>query len=295
MDKKRPLNLKIIAMTSMTLFSLFAVFMATAAWFNVIRQVGSSGNGFVTAKMSPVVSKVEIFEKYTSTTTTQDTEKKNPYIYNINPSLVYQFENGKPVSYVYNENNELVQGTKNVSIGRYSIFDETHSLFFLFTIDQTRTSELPGASLKVSTSTTDQDSLFKTTADESTIALQHPLKEKDNALSAIVSFSSFLIPTEEPTDKILSKDTEKQTVDKTKIEDTHKNQSLIDNTTYNYSSSISLTQTGLTGYQQIGVILEYNENAIERLYSLNIGNTVLDNITENGQISFDNIDFSFII
>ena len=283
-------------MTSMTLFSLFAVFMATAAWFNVIRQVGSSGNGFVTAKMSPVVSKVEIFEKYTSTTTTQDTEKKNPYIYNINPSLVYQFENGTPVPYVY-QDNKLIKDTKGkqISIGRYSILDETHSLFFLFTIDQTRTSELPGTSLKVSTSTTDQDSLFKTTTDGSTIALEHPLKEKDNALSAIVSFSSFLIPTEEPSNEILSKDTEKQTVDKTKIEDAHKNQSLIDNTKYNYSSSISLTQTGLTGYQQIGVILEYNENAIERLYSLHIGNTVLDDSTENGQISFDSIDFSFII
>ncbi len=289
MEKKRLLNLKIIAMTSMTLFSLFAVFMATAAWFNVIRQVGSSGNGFVTAKMSPVIKQVEIFEKYNQTTTTQDTENKNPYIYNLTPSLVYKFDNGKMVP----------SEEKQISIGTYSILEDTRSLFFLFTIDQTRTSELPGASLKVSTSTNDETSLFatETTTDESTKASTTKLKNKlnsyGNTLSAIVNFSTFLIPTE-GTQDILSQDSEKQTIDKTKIQ-SHKDQSLVDNSTYKYSSSISLTETDLTIYKQIGVILEYNENAIERLYSLNIGNEVLDNIKENDEIKFETIDFSYII
>lgn len=277
MGKKHSPNLKIIAMTSMAVFSLAAVFVSTAAWFTVMRQVKTDGGGFLASKLAPVVTKVEIFEK--ATTSVQKDSEKNPYIYKSAPSL----------SYFYGSDQETIKGnTKTISIGTYSILEETKSLLFLFYLDTSKTEELKTSQLTVRTSTGDEDSLHALDSG----VLKNPLNSdrNQNALSSIVSFSSFT----DPSVISISKEDSTYVVDKTKIAKASQDKTFVDSSTYHYSSSIPLTDTDtdLSSVSQIGVIVEYSTNLIERLYSINLGNKVMNTLSD---IEFNKIDFSFHI
>lgn len=274
MGKKHSLNLKIIAMTSMAVFSLAAVFVSTAAWFTVMRQVKTDGGGFLASKIAPVVKRVDIYEK--ATLPVQKGSEKNSYIYNKKRSL----------SYIYSSDKRRTEGSQvPIGIGTYSILEDTKSLLFLFTLDETKTEELKTSQLTVKTSTEDKDSLY--TLDSGKVKRPLSTKGDENALSSIVSFSSF-------TDSsVMTEVDQTYVVNKDSINDTYKNQSFVDSSTYySYSPSISLTNPNLSSVSQIGVILEYNTNLIEHLYSINLGSNVMNTLSD---IQFNNIDFSFHI
>ena len=255
----------------MAIFSLAAVFMSTAAWFTVMRQVKTDGDGFLASKISPVVKRVDIYEK--ATKSVQKDSEPNPYIYSKEPSL----------SYLYDSSSVTTEGKKNVVIGPYSILEEPKSLLFLFHLDQTRTEELQSCSLSVKTSTTDETSLYYQTP--GTDSVNRPLDKvgSKNDLSSIVSFSCFL-----NTENVLTKNGSEIEVNKDGIE---KKDLTFVNSKYQYTSSIGLTDKDLTGIKVIGVILEYSTNLIEHLYSVNLGNPVID----QEYIFFGNIDFTFQI
>lgn len=275
MGKKHSLNLKIIAMTSMAVFSLAAVFVSTAAWFTVMRQVKTGGDGFMASKITPVVTKVEIFEK--AVTSVQKDSEQNSYIYKNTPSLsyIYGSDQGKEVE-------------NSVPIGRYSIFEDTKSLLFLFTLDKTKTEELKTSQLTVKTSTENDKSLYA--VNSTTHKVKRPLNTEGNDLSSIVSFSSFAFT--DTDHSVMTKGDQTYVVNKDSINDTYKNQTFVNSSTYSYSPSILLTDTDLSSVSQIGVILEYNTNLIEHLYSINLGSEVMNELSD---IEFNNIDFSFHI
>lgn len=268
MEKKRPVNLKIIAMTCMTLFSLFAVFLATAAWFNVVRQVGSTGNGFMTAKMSSVLKQVDIYEQ------SETLVSNNPYTFNTTPSLTYTLVNGTPTP----DKKDV-----NVSIGEYSILDHKQALFFLFTLDETQ--NRGNSTLEVITSTKTESSHYHR---DNAGKVTRPLESEQNDLSSIVSFTSFTttndqIPTQSSSFEI---DKDKRTQDSSFKDLTFVNDS------EQYTSLIKLSGSDLSSVEAIGVILEYSENLIEHLYSINLGNSSLET---TDHILFNHIDFSFYI
>ena len=271
MGKKHSLNLKIIAMTSMAVFSLAAVFVSTAAWFTTMRQVKTGGDGFLASKISPVVKRVDIYEK--ATKSVQKDSEPNPYIYKNTPSL----------SYIYNSSSVTTAGKENVDIGPYSILEEPKSLLFLFHLDHTRTEELQSCSLSVKTSTTDETSLYYQTP--GTDSVKRPLDKVGfkNDLSSIVSFSCFL-----DTENVLTENGSEFEVNKDGIK---RRDLTFVNSMYKYTSSIELTDKDLTGINVIGIILEYRTNLIEHLYSVNLGNPVID----QEYIFFENIDFTFQI
>lgn len=257
----------------MAIFSLAAVFMSTAAWFTVMRQVKTDGDGFLASKISPVVKRVDIYEK--ATASVQKGSEKNPYIYNSTPSL----------SYFYGSDQVRPEGSQDpIGIGKYSILEETKSLLFLFTLDETKTEELKTSQLTVKTSTGNENSLYA--MNSTTGKVKRPLSTNgiQNALSSIVSFSSF-------TDKsVMTERDQTYIIDKDSIK-THKNQAFVDSSSYTYRPSIPLTDPDLSSVSQIGVIVEYSTNLIEHLYSINLGNPVMD----QSDIDFKLIDFSFHI
>lgn len=274
MGKKHSLNLKIIAMTSMAVFSLAAVFVSTAAWFTVMRQVKTGGDGFMASKITPVVTKVEIFEKATSSV--QKDSEKNPYIYNSTPSL----------SYIYGSDPVRTEGSQvPIGIGKYSILEETKSLLFLFYLDTSKTEELKTSQLTVKTSTGNDNSLYALDSGK----VKKPLKTDGNDLSSIVSFSSFAFADKDTS--VMNKVDQTYIVDKDSISDADKNQTFVDSS-YHYSPSIPLTDPNLSFVSKIGVIVEYSTNLIEHLYSINLGSEVMNTLSD---IYFNNIDFSFHI
>lgn len=254
----------------MTLFSLFAVFLATAAWFNVVRQVGSTGNGFMTAKMSSVLKQVDIYEQ-SETLSSND----NPYTFNSTPALTYTLVNGTPTPN---------KGDVEVSIGEYSILTHKQALFFLFTLDETQNRS--NSTLEVITGTKTEASHYKIGEDNKPTK---PLKEKGNDLSSIVSFTSFTTSKENLiTDGKTTFEIDKEEVSK---DSTFKDLTFVNNSDQ-YTSMIKLSDSDLSNVEAIGVILEYSEDLIEQLYSINLGNDAID---KYDSISFNNIDFSFYI
>lgn len=250
----------------MTLFSLFAVFLATAAWFNVVRQVGSTGNGFMTAKMSSVLKQVDIYEQPDDLTS-----NVNPYTFKSTPSLTYTLVNGTPTP----------DKNVKVSIGEYSILTHKQALFFLFTLDETQNRS--NSTLEVITGTKTEYSHYYSVDNE----IKRPLKEKNNDLSSIVSFTSFTTSKQSLITDAFKIDKEEE-ISK---DSTFKDLTFVNNSDQ-YTSMIKLSNSDLSNVEAIGVILEYSENLIEHLYSINLGNEAID---KNDSISFDNIDFSFYI
>lgn len=63
-------KLKIIASTSMTIFSLATIFVATAAWFSATRNVGSKGDGFKVISYDGLVENISLYKQteYSSST-----------------------------------------------------------------------------------------------------------------------------------------------------------------------------------------------------------------------------------
>lgn len=54
--------LKIIALTSVNIFSLFALFLGTMSWFSAMRQSKAAGDGFEVVGYDGLVEKVKIYE-----------------------------------------------------------------------------------------------------------------------------------------------------------------------------------------------------------------------------------------
>ena len=261
----------------MAVFSLAAVFVSTAAWFTTMRQVKTGGDGFLASKISPVVKRVDIYEK--ATASVQKGSEKNPYIYNSTPSL----------SYFYGSDQVRPEGSQDpIGIGKYSILEDTKSLLFLFYLDTSKTEELKTSQLTVKTSTGDKDSLYA--VDSTNHKVNRPLSTKgdENDLSSIVSFSSFTATDQ----SIMTKVNQTYVVDKAKIAKDNKDRTFVNSSSYTYSSSIPLTDSNLSSVSQIGVIVEYSTNLIEHLYSINLGSEVMNKLSD---IEFNNIDFSFHI
>lgn len=275
MEKK---TLKIIASCSATIFSLFTVFVATAAWFTARRAVDNQADNFQVVCNNEIVEEISIH-------TLDENAGDNPYLYNETPVGYYRFDNPN-TNVLYFHPNET---TAPIGIGKYSIFENEKTMLFLYKFREDIKDEIfSNLKFMAKNLTLLDDSILK--YDQSTNQPKTPLKASQNQLSSIIQFSALPL-TSLPTDSydfysrksdIVRKETSFATINP---EDA--------NTLSDYASSLTLLSSNDgTKYKGIALILSYHVDALEYLFNINLGNEVLD--TEE-EIKFNKVDFSLIL
>ncbi len=273
MEKK---NLKIIASCSATIFSLFSVFVATAAWFTARRTVDNQADNF------QVVCNNEIVEEIYVHTQIQDSDD-NSYLYDATPVGSYRFDNPNTNVLSFHANK-----TTPIGIGKYSIFENEKTMLFLYKFrDDIKDEVFSNLKFTAKNKTSQENSILK--YDVNTGQPKTPLKADKNQLSSIIQFSA--LPLKDwPTSYDFSSY-------KTDIETNEKSFATINpndtDSLSGYVSSLSLlSSTDGTKYKGIALILSYHVDALEYLFNINLGNEILD--TEE-EIKFDNVDFSLVL
>ena len=129
-------NLKIIAATSVTIFSLLVVFVGTFAWFQTtLNQEGHKGDDFEISVLEGRLKNI-YFHKSTDVTVNQSTGK--PTSFTFNPAYC-----GK-ITYNWATETANYSGDTSISLDEYTPLDHDHPLLMVFELDNAYASTYDG-------------------------------------------------------------------------------------------------------------------------------------------------------
>lgn len=281
--------------------ALFACFTSTYAWFTASRAVQASAVEF-TANEGPLpFSKIEIFKQDTSSATSSD-----PYRFSTTPSGTYTVSQTNGQNTISYDNS----GSTDDDLDKYDnlLTGYKQCILYLFTVsDSISQDDLDNIFIQAKRND-DSLCLFLAKADNTTPT--NKLQLKGNALSNIISFetvplSKVLTPTSVTTASgtsasvyapTLSSDPKKQFIKSSKL---NSQGFLSSETDYSASESLfaptkgtySLTDSSKS-LKQVAVIISYDDDLINSLYTINLGNSVLDDPLNS--IGFK-ADWNFVI
>ncbi len=240
----------------MSIFSLAAVFIATAAWFTATRKVDSNGDGFIASALNGVIESIE-FHTMTS----------SEYVYDEEAIVSFDVDSS---GITYTKGN----ASTSVEIGTYSTYGTKKSLMVLFRLRQDASDY--NFTLKANTSITD----FAKTL----LGSDGTITAEDNSISNVIQFYPrvFSSSSDVVYDFYASK---------TDIESNSSRFVTVTGMTATLeNTSISLIEN-TSKVDSIAVILSYSKDSIEMMYTKYIGNAVLNT---GNPVYFKNIDFTLV-
>lgn len=251
-------KLKIIAATSMTIFSLACVFVATIAWFSANRAVSGNGNGFEIGNEEGIIESVSLHELKKSATS----GAPKSYSFNREPVVTYTAKSGgftkDPSNYT------------STSIGTYdSLVDQVYAVLYVIQLKEEAVKDRGPVTLQITTSTEEKDNLFHKKDDGT---YDNLLQKEGNPMSSIVQFYSMSA----------SKSSINYSFGGT-TSPTFK--SFYSGTGYQQTISTSLSITGTSLRTCLEVIVAYNKGNIESLLDINETNETIWSLEYN-TISF---------
>ncbi len=279
MKKRNNGQLKIIAATSMSIFSLAAVFIATAAWFTVSRKVDSNGDGFEVTAYDGLIENISLY-------------KQSSYSSSDN-TYTYSYEKNSIVDIKVKENGSLdyTKPTDAMMDPYDGYFYQTPISVLVLVKINTEVAKKHTGGIKITPLSKKSEKELKNST---------TLKETDNSLSNILQFSYVDVSTS--TSSIsYSKNSFIQENNDRFIES-------FMNVTSGSSGSIASYQSSLNGYTYeydsykdktedsfyIGCVFEYNTTNIEYIYSINIANEAINDISIGQSLTYIQ-DFYFRI
>lgn len=263
MEAKRP-TIKLVAATSMTIFSLFCFFVASIAWFTVSRKVTNGADSFQVTPISSALEHIYVYEQNRDSDT-------GIYLFNGQSSGRYDIENRK-VSYT----NTSRDPTKNdkVGIGTYSMQEKNNALLLLFEFSDESAKE---NDISFTVKANSKDSFFVSDSKYQLTA--------SNPLTSILR----LCKLQEESWTFYGHDSLSSSADVGSYSfEEIKDEGFISFSSLAYSSqdnnyrllrdkeNIEIIKKGDKAGKYIVLILDYNLENIEFLYSANIGNPMLD-------------------
>ena len=247
-------KLKIIAATSMTIFSLACVFVATIAWFSANRAVNGNGNGFEIGNEGGIIDSVKLHELNTNAT--------GGYSFDENPSVTYTAKSGgftkEPSDYT------------STSIGTYdSLVDQVYAVLYVIQLKEEAVKDRNSVTLQITTSTEEKDNLFHT--NDGTYA--NLLNKEGNPMSSIVQFYSTSVM--------------KTSIQYSFVGTTESSfKSFYSGTNYQQTISTELSVAGTSPMTCLEVIVACNKDNIEKLLEINETNEKILSLDYNNTIGF---------
>ena len=159
---KSKTTLKIVSATSVTIFSLLTVFVATWAWFAMNQNVDGNGMNIQVSRMNGKLSYVYFHsfsgseERVVGQTADNEDIKEIFFKFNKSPFATYEYDwDAQEID----DDNSVVDNTK-WNMGEYDPFNKDHPMLILFEFDKDYTSMTPGDSY-IKGTTTVEDFLGK--------------------------------------------------------------------------------------------------------------------------------------
>lgn len=257
---------KIVSATAMALFNLTAIFIATAAWFTASRKVDSDGSGFEVVAYDGLVKSIKIYQQY----------EQNRYQYKENPSITYNV----------NPSTGAVLKHTTTDIGLYDQFSSPeNSVLYIIELDSMIAKNHSTINLTAKTETDKDDSPL----------LKELESLKENKLGSIVNFininSGYVMDASKRDftsatylsnyNRFYRLPGEKSIHDETKTV-----------TEIDYDSSFSLFSLDTSDIETtsdsiyLEYIVEYNTDALEYIYNLNLGSQILGEMEDDTYIEF---------
>ena len=280
MKKNSNSKLKIIAATSMSIFSLASVFVACFAWFTVARNVDTNGSGFEVVSYDGLIENISLY-KQKDYSTTDDT-----YTYTYEDKIV-NIDVDQKGSLSYTKPSE----TDKLMDAYDGYFYQTPiSVLALIKVNTTvAKTHTEGIQITpVSNKTSEQ---LKNSAET--------LKTKDNSLSDILQFSYVNVSKDTKTSFSTSDFVESN--NSRKLESFMTTSESSTGTTANYNPTLSGNKYEYDTYKDqtndsfyIGCIFEYSQTNIEHIYSINIANDEINTLNIGDSLTYTQ-DFYFRI
>ena len=268
MEKKRNVGkLRLVAAISMAMFTAFTFCCVSLAWFYSIRTTNLDGSGFISTELPGIVESVEFHEMITATDSSSDIE----YKYNETATLAFNIDSSKNGGIDYTKGDS----TTTVDIGTYSTYGAKRSLLILFNLREDGSDSDYNFTLKA---TTTMEDFSKTILGDS-----GSIDQNNNSISDVIQFYTVAL-SEVKYD--FSDDTTKADITNNSM----KFISIKNNAASLENSSLSLIKNESKA-KAIAVILSYNSEALELIYTKYIGSSVLG----NGNIYFKTIDFKLSV
>ena len=281
--------------------ALFACFTSTYAWFTASRAVQASAVEF-TANEGPLpFSKIEIFNQ------SDEAGKVNPYRFSTTASGTYTVsqKNGQnTIDYVAADTSD---STKD-DLAKYDnlMVGYTQCILYLFTVNENiGKQDLDNIFIQIKRADT-SNCLFLPDPDSNNLYPKHPLSanKEENALSNIISFRALPLTSSLESGNSTYYQFETSEVESDKVNSfkfvTNLNPQGFLEDTAGYASSDNLFKPATETYtvsnsspslKQVAVIVSYDDDLINNLFTINLGNSVLDN---DDSIGFKS-DWSFVI
>lgn len=270
-------NLKIVAATCVTMFSLLAVFSGCFAWFSLNKEVNSSGE----VNIEQISG---YFHKLTIHNAVNISDEK--YQFDTNPwgSITVKDWDTKTLDYSFESG--------SCFMGSYGVLEKIHPVLFLFELgDDTVTNYVATSEAPINiTAKTDIDYYIGDGVDGRTIYADNEINVasgKFNPLSSVVRFSSRTFATSADLGTIT-----KQNGFTNEEGDTYNTFDFDSNSLSNPGSFVNfdtnnsydsfnsepvIYSNDSTAVKYIAVVFDYYEFAVESIYGAFLGNEVLSN------------------
>lgn len=243
--KKQNSRFKIIAATSMTIFSLAAVFVATTAWFTASRNVDGKGDGFEVVSYDGLVKSITGHEL--------ESTLGNTRTYKETPTLTYSIDS---------KTGSVIMTGDKTSLGKYDavLSQSVFSFLYVITFDA-KVAKTKSSNINIIPSTT--------TSEENSLQYQD-IKSSDNPMSSIVTFSYGTSETKN----------DGYSADFSNIS----HEEFLEVSPFSYKmtlSGTSIESSNITSDDEYYgfVYVSYETSNIEHIYSLNLGSEVLNSIS----------------
>lgn len=273
--KKNNKSLKIVAATSMTLFSLLTVFSATFAWFSTNLDVDSGGNQITLEMASGYFYKLSIHNAVNVS--------DSRYRFDTNPWGTIQIENWRTKRLITNFS------SNSCFMGSYDYLEKIHPVLFLFQFGDNSVANYTATSTEpiAIKATTETDYYIGDNAAGRTIYSTDQIDISQghfNPLSSVVKYSSKSFANAEALDAITSEDSVTlsdvtyDTYDFS-VDDLTGEGSFVEFDNQDSYSSFeqerTLYSTTSATVKYVAVVFDYYELAMETIYGAFMGNEVL--------------------
>ena len=289
MNKKRKNNLKIIAATSMVIFTLFSAFTAAYAWFTSVRARVINNDDFNVQAHPGIIKRIKVFNQVANV----------PYVFKSTPAKIYD---------VNDEDVTLNTSNEDITIRSYASLDEypDATLLYLFELDATSASSDDEYFIKMKTETPDSSAsgangtngslvyrdnagypihpvVFDVTPEKKAQMQQEDPNLDDsyfglNSMSSVISFSAKTFETLTPSNNQYDLRSDYSSVTAVNFVNANNNQG---ETTFSYTSSSLDAYRRAVGSNDtvpnyVGVVCHYNAASLQYIININLGNPASD-------------------
>ena len=254
--------LKLLAATSVSIFSLLTVFTSTAAWFDSRRSLDNGGDNFEVQSLQGALKQLTIHELADEDEFIYDSQTKEVtgYVFNSTPAstVLIDWNSG---SAIYDH--------QAPALGKYSLLQKTNPLLLVFTLNDA----FPANEICITAVT----SRTYTAAHYESMA-----SGTGNPLSWVVKYSSLTKTAE----NLAASDF---TIMSSALSNEGHFADISDEGTFNgfEQNETFFSSTSETNIRHVFVVLDYYANAMEYFYAANLGKAFLNDFENNVPFNID--------